>query len=255
MKAEKYYFILAVITGILCAPALGEAELPLHKDNPLLIGRANPTLAGIEELYVFIVQPDGEPNKDGLVWEELRSKVERTLKEAGVKARALTPFPRPYLRVYIDMLKLPDSQKYAFRIQTSLARTVILPMQRNLHLQADVFKTRPVMQSASVQNMPAKVTDVVLEQVEAFVHAYLAANPKGLPSADVNDIVATKTEPVRPAVKSTSARYQYVASKNSKVFHSANCSSAKRIKPKNLVGYNRDEAIKAGKRPCKLCKP
>jgi len=34
------------------------------------------------------------------------------------------------------------------------------------------------------------------------------------------------------------------------------CSSVKRISSDNLVGYKtRDEAINAGKRPCKLCKP
>lgn len=96
------------------------------------------------------------------------------------------------------------------------------------------------MQAVSIQNMPVAVTNVVLEQVEAFIHAYLAANPKG----------------VKLSAKSAAAEYKYIASKNSKVFHKPDCSSAKKIKLENLVTYNsRGEITKAGKRPCKICKP
>lgn len=259
MGTKKYYLILAVVTGILCIPALGEVERPRFDEQGLL-GRANPTLAGIEQLYVSIVPPDTEPNKDSLVREELQSKVEHKLKKAGIKYVKPRSLPKPELRIYIDMLKLPDSQKYVFRIQTTLARTVTLPAQRNLHLPADVWKTEPVMRAASVQSMPAEVTAVVLEQVEAFINCYMVANPPDKQPADAGTSgTASLTMPKeqsKPPAKPAVAEYKYVASKNSKVFHRPDCSSAKRILPKNLVGYNsRDETIKAGKRPCKRCKP
>jgi len=48
----------------------------------------------------------------------------------------------------------------------------------------------------------------------------------------------------------------YVASRNSGVFHKASCESATKISAKNLVHYNtRDEAIRAGKKPCDECNP
>jgi phosphatidylserine/phosphatidylglycerophosphate/cardiolipin synthase-like enzyme len=48
----------------------------------------------------------------------------------------------------------------------------------------------------------------------------------------------------------------YVASKNSEVFHKAGCKSAAKISAKNLVRYNtRDEAIRAGNKPCEECNP
>ncbi len=57
-----------------------------------------------------------------------------------------------------------------------------------------------------------------------------------------------------PAMAPTSEGY--VASKNSAVFHKADCKSAAKISPKNLVRYaTRDEAIQAGKRPCAECGP
>ena len=238
MKTKNCYLILAAVAGILCVPALGK--------------RANPTLAGIDEFYVFIVlPPDSEPNKDGLVWEELQRKVEHTLKEAGVKYVKPRSLPTPELRIYIDMLKLVDAGKYVFRIQTSLGRTVFLLKRPRLHLPADVWWTKPAMQVVSIEDMPAKVTEVVLHQVNRFIESYLAANQPGTGVSDVNAasvIAATK--------RAWRAEYKFVASKNSNVFHKPDCSSAKRIKPANLVGYNsRAEALKAGKRPCKRCKP
>jgi len=88
----------------------------------------------------------------------------------------------------------------------------------------------------------------------------LAANPPGKQSSDAgasrtDSLTATENQ-TKPAAKSAMAEYKYVASKNSKIFHKPECRWAKRIKPENLVGYNsKDEALKAGKRPCKLCKP
>ena len=258
MKTASYYLILAIAIGTLCAPALGEVEFPQSEQRGL-IGQANPTLAGIENLLVIIEPPDAEPNKDGLVWKELEAKIINKLNEAGIKIMpgiAGSILNIDELRVYIDMLKLTDSQQYVFCIQTSLARAVYLKKQRHLLFKADVWKVEPVMQAVSVKDMPTAVTNVTLEQAEAFIHTYLAANPPDKQPSDTNDISTVPKERLKPVAKSTAAKYEYVASKNSKVFHKPDCSSARRIKPENLTDYNsRAGAIKAGKRPCKRCKP
>ena len=52
------------------------------------------------------------------------------------------------------------------------------------------------------------------------------------------------------------AEYAYVASVNSEVFHRPSCEWAKKIGPRNLVGFkSRGDGIKSGHRPCKICKP
>ena len=62
------------------------------------------------------------------------------------------------------------------------------------------------------------------------------------------------TAPVNTAVLSSSGGY--VASRNSGVFHRADCKSAAKISEKNLVHYaTRDEAMQAGKKPCHECNP
>ena len=81
--------------------------------------------------------------------------------------------------------------------------------------------------------------------------------------ADHSDPYAARTEgysqthreePAKPAAAPVTEGY--VASRNSEVFHKADCKSAAKISEKNLVRYNtREEAIAAGKKPCAECSP
>ena len=272
MKTKTSYLALAIVVGTLCVSTVGAAELPLSEDKPFLIARAYPALAGIGELHVVMTQEGRAPSKDGLVWKELRAKVEQKLVKAGIKmySGSVRTYPArpemPVLRVDADILRLKDSQQHVFCIRTSLERPVCLPKEYkiassselDLILRADVWKQSSRIQTVSVQNMPAQVTGVVLEQVGAFIRAYDSANPPGKRRANgkVNDVASPTTVESKQPVTQAVAKYGYVASKNSQVFHKAGCRWAKRIAQKNLVRYNRrEEAIKAGKRPCKMCKP
>lgn len=260
MKIEKYCLVLVIVAGILCVPAFGQLKHPFTEDKPVLIGRANRTLKGIDKLYVSITQLGAEPDKDGLVLKKLEAEVKNKLNKNGIKISpgpAAFTFDTPMLRVDINMLKLVNSQQYVFYIQTSLARAVRLAEGAPWSIKVDVWKSEPKMEAVSAEAMTAAVTDSVTEQIEAFINAYLVANMNGVQAADANE-PATVTPPKRPKqpLKSKVAKNKYVASKNSKVFHRANCNWAERIKRQNLIGYNsRAEAVKAGNRPCKQCEP
>ncbi len=63
-----------------------------------------------------------------------------------------------------------------------------------------------------------------------------------------------QTDPAAPTA--TPMSDGYVASRNSAVFHRADCKSAAKISAKNVVRYaSRDEAIQAGKTPRHECSP
>jgi hypothetical protein len=263
MKTRKYYLVLAVVIGILCVPVFGEVELPPPENEPLLLAQPNPALMGIRQLYIVVLPPDGEPNKDGLNWKNLEAAVQSKIGEAGIKIaqaiqheHTLRSLDIPELRIDINMLKLEEPVQYIFHIETSLAKKVYLTKDASRRIKVDLWKTEPIMQAVSVEDMPAAVTSAVSEQVEAFIHAHLAANPSNKRPSDSNDISKAVEEQVKPAAESTPAEYKYVASKNSKVFHKPDCIWVKKIKPENLVNYSsRDEAINAGKKPCKQCNP
>ena len=70
-----------------------------------------------------------------------------------------------------------------------------------------------------------------------------------------------EAETARPVIKEqpkqgVKIKESLVASKSSKVYHRASCSSAKRITQDNLVNFgSKQHAEQSGRRPCKICKP
>jgi hypothetical protein len=265
MRTAKQLLILIVITTIFTVPALAEDthSLPEDLDRPL-IGRPFPQLAGIKALYLYIEMPKSEAKIHSAAFKKLKRSVEIKLVQAGIILIPQTnnghQIISPLLRVNIDILTLKDSRQSVFRVQTSLARAVYLNPSLSWAFQADVWQADAAMQAAPAENMPAEVTKATLAQIEEFIADYRAANPPGAKSPDANDITAVVPvvtyKQTTPVVKPTTAKYKYIASKNSKVFHKSDCSWAKRIKPTNLVTYStKDNAIQSGKRPCKQCKP
>ncbi len=281
MKTGKYYLGVAIVVGVLSVAAFGEVgpaspspqgELPQTENEPLLIAQPNPALTGVRQLYIVILAPGAEPNKDGLVLKDLEAAVESKISQAGFKiARAiqrehtLRSLDIPELRIYINMLEIEEPAQYVFHIETTLAKKAYLTKDASRRTKVELWKAEPAMHAASVEDMPAAVTSAVLEQVEGFVNAHQAANHlnKRISGSDANDISIAAKEEVEPNAESTPAsqrgepsEYKYVASNNGKVFHKPNCIWAEKIKPENLVYYNsRDKAINAGKKPCKICNP
>jgi methylphosphotriester-DNA--protein-cysteine methyltransferase len=72
-------------------------------------------------------------------------------------------------------------------------------------------------------------------------------------------VAVASVKPIQSASQtppSANGQASYVASKNSDVFHRADCKSAAKIAARNVIRYNtRDEAVSAGKRPCAECRP
>ena len=263
MKMTKCYLIPTIFSVFLSVPVLGQTELSPPEDGPYpLIGRAEPTLAQTGPLSVVIVPLAADPNQDALDVKKLKTEVERELTKAGIQVSVAgqgvthkLPISTD-LKIQIETLRLQDSQRCVLRVQTSLARAVRLAPQGSFYFKADVWNTPPAIQAVPDKSMPLKVTRVAMEQVEAFVVAWHAANPAGAQSARPGDISKSDQRQARRPIESQAVKSAFVASKNSQVFHKSTCRAVKRISPANLIRYNsRDEAVADGKRPCRICKP
>lgn len=254
---------MAVAAGFFCAAVHGQANQPLPRDKPLLINQSHPALDGIDRLYVVVLRYGAKPDKDIPVWKQLEANVKEKLHRAGIKLDTPTAdniLTLPELRIYVSTLSLEDSQQRIFHIRTVLARAVCLKDKKNPVFKADIWQATPVMRVVSAENMHGKVTDLVLEQVEGFINIYKATNPPGTQSSDagINETTSSKipAEQVEKDANSSTTEYKYVASKSSNIFHKPECRWAKNISDQNLVSFtSKDEAIKAGKRPCKTCNP
>jgi len=263
MKIKTYYLILAVAAGFFCASVPCRAEQSPSGEKPLSIIQPNPAFAGIDKLYVVVLRYGAQPDKDMPVWEQLEASVKEKLRRAGIKLDTPTAdniLSIPELRIYVSTLSLEDSRQRVFHIRTTLARAVRLKDERNPIFKADIWQAAPIMQAGSAENMPEKITDVMLEQVVDFINIYKATKPAGTKSSDsgINETASSKIPGKQDEtdVNSAISEHKYVASKSSSIFHKPECRWAKNISKGNLVSYtSRDEAIKAGKRPCKTCNP
>jgi len=247
MRVAKLLTI-AVLFAVFSSPAFAQVEKP---HDPQLIAKPNPSLADVDKLAVVIIPAPTEPNTDGLIWEKLTAEVLAKLNKAGINIIAGIAgniLEIPELRLYIDILKISDSQQYVIRVQTTFAEKVLVKEGAKLYIKAEVFKTDPVMRVILIQDMPHSIASIVDEQVDAFIAVWSATKSANKQSAEAS------AAPNKPSDSKAAA--EFVGSKTSDVFHKAGCQFAQRIKPENLVNYNsRQEALSAGKRPCSRCNP
>jgi len=257
MNFKTHYLIMTVAAGFFCAAASGQVEQSLSGEKPLLISQYHPAFVGIDTLHVVVLQYGAKQDKDVRLYKQLEENVKENLRQAGIKLYTPTADNMqsiPELRIYISMLSLEDSQQYVFHVRTALARAVCLKDKQNPVFKADIWQVAPLIQAISAENMPAKITDAVLEQVEGFTNIYKATN---LTSKQLLEVNTNETDSsIVPEKQVDAAEHKYVASKSSMIFHKPNCRWAINISQKNVVTYkSKDEAIKAGKRPCKTCNP
>jgi len=220
------------------------------------------SLRGINAITID-VSCSQDAKEAGLNEEDIGENIRKQLEEAGIKimpSQAWGRVPgRCRVRIRIKTYQPPRQELFIYNLEFHLLQTVVL--ERNPKTKIDAATWELTWLAHGYKNKLAEAIPANLKlMANSFVRDYRQANPQGGKLSDANDIndvsVTDPKEQIRTDAKSTVAEYKYVASKNSKVFHKPECRWAKRIKPENLVGYNsRDKAIKAGKRPCKLCKP
>jgi len=262
MKVVTYTIILTAIVGLLTVPMRGGIEPYSLGERSFIIDRTHPALVGIDGIRAVLLRSGADPGADELHWTQLKADVTGKLHQANIKLIAGTTagiVNTPELRVYVNLLKLEDSQQYVFRIQTSVARPVCLKAQDDPVFKADLWTLNPIFEAVSVEDMPARMTEVVLGQIKAFIRAYRIANPLGQSFSNTGMSETGSTSLGNPNEidsRLPSIEYGYVASSSSDIFHKPDCRWAKNISPENLVTYKtREQAVKAGKRPCKWCKP
>lgn len=266
MKIKKCYPVLCLVTAILCVLAFGQGKSSLSDDKASPAVRINPAMADIDSLYIDIAASYSDFSNDSQFLGRLQAEAEKRIAQAGINIYSgpvlvnTEPANIPVLRVNIETFNLGDSQQNMYRIQTSLSVGIYPAQAPSVLFKVDVWSRVATVKAASAEKTPAAVADFVIKQVEAFVEDYRAANPQSgraaAPAAKRTIPAPAARERVRPAPKQAALEHNFVASKNSRVFHKPECSSAKRILEENIVVYSsREEAINSGKRPCKRCNP
>jgi hypothetical protein len=257
MKIKMHYFIFIVTTVFFCSVVSDGEEQSPPSEEPILISQSHPAFSGIDTLHVVVLQYGSKQNKDVQFYKQLEEDVKEKLHIAGIDLETPTAdniLSIPELRIYISMLVLEDSRQCVLHIRVALARAVCLKDTQRPVFKSEIWQAIPVMQTVSAENMTAKITDLVLKQIDGFIDLYKATNPPGkqLSEESINET----TSSLATEKQDDATEHEYVASNSSDIFHKPDCRWAQNISKENLTTYkSRDEAIKAGKRPCKTCNP
>ncbi len=254
MKTSPVLTYITITLVIIVLPVCAFAQMT---DDLVLYGEAHPALSGLGDTSPrAIVIMDADADKYQYLIPRLEPIIQKEITIA-TDASLGVPAELPALAVKVIILEPNNSSQCILRVQTCLRRTVCLPDNPSVSFAADVWQTPAAVQLVDCNSLPAALEKIVAVQAKSFAHSCIMSNPRKLPPAEKPAPERAAQTVSHPAVEQTSpTEAAFVASKNSDVFHRADCSSAKRIKPENLIGYNSpDEAIQAGKKPCKRCKP
>ena len=160
------------------------------------------------------------------------------------------PAAVPILRAAVDIVSLGKDMPVTLYAHTSFARLVCLDGQTAPSLRATVWNADPVAESVRSSQWRDEVQKAVLGQVGAFIAARrAAASHDSRPQRSLS-------VPSSPGSAASESPYPFVASKTGFILHRPGCRWAQYITGDNRIGYRtRDEAMQAGKRPCKTCSP
>ena len=217
------------------------------------------SLRGANVMTVDVVCSQGVKETD-LKQQEIRENIVEQLEQAGIKILPVklwgTAPGRCRLKVLIKVYRPSDLKTFIYNLKVYFVQTVALERIPEAKIDAVTWELT-WLAHGSKNRLTEAVPKNLKIMTDNFIRDYRAANSlSGEPSDTNARNTVSVTAPQGQIRSGVTARYKYVSSKNSKVFHSPQCRSAKRIKPENLVGYNsKEEVIQAGKRPCKVCKP
>ena len=258
--------IISICIAALCGSAFAQTKQtqPVVTSIPAGI---NPALIGINTIHTVIMPYDAELRRYFAFWENLKLNVEQKLESFNIRRPAFartvysartTRFPE--LLVEVPLFRIYRSSALIFRVQTSFVTNIGYGAVRSQTTRTKVWISGTTIAVPSQDLLAAMVNSKVLEQVDQFIREWLAANPQTQiqPEAKTSED-SSRASPegkTGPEAKSPATESRYVASVKARVFHKPDCRFAGRIKPENLVTYeSREDAIKDGKKPCRICKP
>ncbi len=256
----------------------GATTAPAVQPIPKMAGLPNPALVGLQSLRVTALYYNSRLGVDNFLWADITARAERRMAESDPRLAILIQrgyeyryMDIPTLIITVDKFILSPTRPPIIYVQTALEASITSQRTPNTVLRTMVWSLIETIQAESVQAEFAAASSLVYKQIDRFVYDFVQANAAVTFTPEPNDvnIVPQKTVPA-PAAKPpkkpkeitpkekpvTPVNLSFLSSTSSTVFHKSDCSFAKNIAPKNLVTYaSRDEAIAAGKRPCKKCNP
>ena len=253
MKINKDRILTAALAMLVLTGASGSSLAGLSPEQA--------SLRGVESMTVH-VSCSQIATEIGLSEEDIRRNIQRQLENAGIKVRPPQMWEtlpgRCRLRVAVKVYRPAHQDIFVYNLKLDFLQTVAL--ERNPQTRIDAVTWELMWFAHGSESRLAQAIPQNLKVLTAsFIRDYRQVNPKDNKTAGPrnNNNASTALEQYAESNPgSATGKYEFTGSKGSDVFHKPDCHSASNISSENLMSYkSRQEAVKAGKRPCKWCNP
>jgi hypothetical protein len=248
--------ILKFVAGMLCFLSLSGSSV-----RAALAFQTGPEYENIDAISLTIKYPAKVSVLKESYWEDLKTQHEQKLKETGLNVSSDKNIAHSKtgveLIVDVELLKVPDANLFAVRIETVMGRQMLLATGNDLIFIMSMPLSTQRMKFVSEDELSDSIEKSVSRGIDQFIQNYQATKSlREKKDIQTGHVAADINQPAQEVRQTQATKDVYVASKNSGVFHKPDCRSAQNISEENRITYNsREEAVKAGKRPCKLCNP
>ena len=253
MKVNKDRILTAALAMCVLTGASGSSFAGLSPEQV--------SLKGVESITVHTSCSEGA-TEIGFSEEDIRRDIQRQLENAGIKVGppqmwGILP-GRCRLRVAVKVYRPAHQEIFVYNLKVDFLQTVTLERKPETRIDAVTWELM-WFAHGSKSRLAQAIPQNLKVLTASFIKDYYQANPKDKDTPDARNADNAPTDTKRrtkPKPGSVTGKYEFIGSKSSNVFHKSDCRWASNISSENLVSYKtREEAAKAGKRPCKRCNP
>ena len=162
--------VLAFLSAAVVSPVVGQGDEEYTRK----------TLAGLQDVYVVVEPIKDEVERDGLRRDQVSTDVELKLRQAAITvlSREQAPFPAgtAFLYVNVHAFKSPGVDLYAYSVEVQVHQHVRLIRDPTVTVLTPTWSVGSLGLAGSERL--GSIRDVVRDQMDKFINAYLAANPK-----------------------------------------------------------------------------
>ena len=161
---------LALLSATVVSPLVGQGDEDYTRK----------TLAGLKVVYVVVEPIKDDAERDGLRGDQVSTDVELTLRQAGITVlggeQGTFPAGTALLYVNVHAFKSPGMDVYAYSVEVQLHQQVRLLRNPTVTVLTATWSTGSLGLAGPAYL--SSVREVVRDQIDKFINAYLAANPK-----------------------------------------------------------------------------
>jgi len=216
------------------------------------------SLSGVKLVTVHVNCCDLAKEAD-LDEEEIRDNIAGQLEAAGIKVvrpgiwRTLPG--RCRFRASVGVYKPLHLDTLMYNLKVEFVQAVTLARLPGTQVDVATWQ-RTWFAHGSRKRLGEVVPHNLRVLTASFIRDHRQANSEHSETSASNDAGEVSATALNHPAASNAPDAGFIASKTSDVFHRSDCRWAQNISTENLVRYRtRDEAVRAGKRPCKFCNP